>query len=141
MGACMSKTGLFLSPEIQVRNVEVSSLGLSGVNLQVTLEATNLNPADLSVARIVYLAKKASNGTVIADGVCRKHFDIKASTATNMVVPMTCKYLGAGAVGKSIVARGRTSIIVSGEITFDAPMAPGGTATSRFEHQLDAALP
>ena len=44
---------------------------------------------------------------------------------------------GAGGATKSIMKRGKTKILVSGEISFDAPMAPGGTATSKFNGEID----
>lgn len=39
-----------------------------------------------------------------------------------------------------MLTRGKTKILVSGEITFDAPMAPGGTATSKFEDEVEVSM-
>ena len=49
---------------------------------------------------------------------------------------ISLQYWGLGAAADSVIRRGKTKILVSGEIEFDAPMAPGGTATSRYEGEV-----
>ncbi|CAB9506812.1 expressed unknown protein [Seminavis robusta] len=140
MGICMSKTGIFMNPEVKVAGADVKSAGLSGVTLNVTLMAGNPNPADLPATRIIYFLSKGSDGASLSDGVSRQKVTLKAGDTTRIVVPMTFKFWGLGAAGKSIVTRGRTTIHIKGEITFEAPMAPGGTATSPFEDTVEVAM-
>lgn len=137
MGLCMSKTGLFMNPTVKVMGAHVVSVGLTGVQLDVTLRVGNPNPASLHATRVIYTLTKTSDGTTLADGVDRTKFTLEAANDNNrVVVPMSFKYWGIGSAGKSLVQRGQTEITVSGEITFDAPLAPGGTATSKFEEQV-----
>lgn len=132
----MSKTGVFASPVVKVLNAHIKSAGLSGVKLDVILLAMNPNPASLPATRIIYTLTKASDGAVLADGVSRQKVTLDAAGETHITIPMEFKYWGLGAAGKSLVTRGQTTIKVAGEITFEAPMAPGGTATSQFEDEV-----
>jgi LEA14-like dessication related protein len=138
MGICMSKTGLFMSPDIAVVGGHVTSIGFSGVTLNIVFEASNPNPAELKAKRMVYLLKKASDDTTLTEGVSNQNFTLPpSSTLNNIKIPMTFSYRGLGAATKSIISRGKTRILVSGEITFDAPMAPGGFATSKFNGEIN----
>jgi LEA14-like dessication related protein len=137
MGMCMSKTGLFMNPTVKVSGAEVKSAGLSGVTLNVTLLASNPNPAALPATRILYELTKSSDGAMLAEGIFRQQVTLKASDTTRIKIPVTFKYWGLGAAGKSLVTRGKTSVLVKGEITFQAPMAPGGTATSLFQDEVE----
>lgn len=137
----MSKTGVFVSPDVKVVNAKVKSANLSGITLDVLLQAANPNPASLPVTRIIYTLTKESDGTVLADGVSRQLVTLPAGEPfTKITIPMSFKYWGLGAAGKSIMRRGKTTVIVKGEMTFRAPMAPGGTATSHFEDTVQVAL-
>ena len=141
MGACMSHTGVFLSPEVKVVNAKIRSAGLSGIQLDVILQVANPNPASLPVTRILYTLKKESDGTILADGVSRQLVTLQAGDpATPITIPMSFQYWGLGAAGKSIVTRGKTSVKVTREISFRAPMATGGTATSHFEDTVQLAV-
>ena len=134
---CMSKTGIFINPTVKVSHADVKSAGITGVTLNVTLLVNNPNPASLPATRIIYELTKGSDGAMLADGISRQHVTLKAADMTRVVVPMTFKYWGLGAAGKSLVTRGKTTVMVKGEITFEATMAPGGTATSHFQDELD----
>ena len=163
MGMCMSSTGVFVSPDVKVVGAKIKSAGLSGVKLDVILVAINPNPASLPATRIIYTLKKVSDGATLADGISRQNVNLVAAADTRITVPMefkvsqsvmftlekpfishlcpsTLQYWGLGAAGKSMLTRGKTKILVSGEITFDAPMAPGGTATSKFDDEVEVAM-
>jgi LEA14-like dessication related protein len=133
----MSKTGMFMNPDIKVGSAQVKSAGLSGVTLNVTLLASNPNPATLPATRIIYELTKGSDGAKLADGVSRQQVTLKASDTTRITVPIEFKFWGLGAAGKSLVTRGKTTVLIKGEITFQAPMAPGGTATSPFQDEVE----
>ena len=112
----MSKTGLFANPDVKVVDCDVKSAGLSGITLEVKLLVANPNPATLQVVRIIYDLKKGSDGAVLADGVSRQQATLKAADTTEVRDPMSFKYWGLGAAGKSIVTRGKTTILVKGEM-------------------------
>ncbi|KAL3923415.1 MAG: hypothetical protein SGILL_001670 [Bacillariaceae sp.] len=135
----MSKTGMFLSPVLAVTDGQVTSISLfSGVTLDIIFTAENPNPCELKATRMVYLLQKASDSTTMAEGVCRDPFKLPPSSTTNGIrIPMTFSYSGLGAATKSIMTRGKTKILVSGDITFDAPLAPGGTTSTKFKGEID----
>ena len=134
----MSKTGLFVSPEISVIDITVISLSLAGVQLDVLFSAHNRNPCQLEATRIVYLLQKASDNTTLAEGVSHQTFILKPGSVTSPIrVPINFSFTGLGAAAKSLMTRGKTKIVVSGEITFDAPMAPGGIAASKYHGEIE----
>jgi len=141
MGNIASQAGAFRNPEITVQKVEVCSISLSGVPIEATLQIFNPNvTATLEGQRIVYQVKKASDETVIAEGVFNKEFTVSPRKSIVITVPMTLKYGGMGAAGKSLVQRGKTEILVSGDVTFHAALAPGGTVTVPYKGELDIIL-
>ena len=91
MGICMSKTGVFVSPEVKVMGAKIKSAGLSGVKLDVILVAINPNPASLPATRIIYTLKKASDNATLADGVSRQFVTLGAGCDTRITIPMEFK--------------------------------------------------
>ena len=87
----MSKTGVFVSPDVKVMGAKIKSAGLSGVKLDVILVAMNPNPASLPATRIIYTLQKASDGATLADGVSRQSVTLKAGSDTRITVPMEFK--------------------------------------------------
>ena len=131
-----------MSPEVKVVNAKLRSASLSGLQLDVMLQANNPNPASLPVTRIIYTLTKESDGTVLADGISRQQITLQAgdTAGTTITIPMSFQYWGLGAAGKSMVTRGKTSVEVKGEISFRAAMVPGGVATSQFEDTVQLAM-
>lgn len=87
----MSKTGVFVSPDVKVIGAQIKSAGLSGVKLNVILVAINPNPANLPATRIIYNLKKASDGAQLADGISRQSVTLTAAADTRITVPMEFK--------------------------------------------------
>eukprot|EP00978_Attheya_sp_CCMP212_P025933 scaffold84360_cov47-Attheya_sp.AAC.2 len=137
MGLCLGKAGVFMDPVVRVHEIKMSGVGFAGVEVDCTLEVMNPNISNLSATRIVHSLKKASDGTQLTDGVLDKNFTIPSGESIQIVVPMKFAYMGVGAVGKSLVKRGATEILVTGDITFDAPMTRSGVVVSHFQGQAE----
>ena len=129
-----------MNPELSVVQAEIRSLSLAGVNMDCTMKAYNPNLSSLPATRIVYKLEKVSDGTVLSEGVANKEFTIPGGGTIDVVVPMTFKYSGIGAAGRSLLSRGATKILVSGDITFAAPMVPGGSVVVRYQGEVDIVI-
>ena len=140
MGSCLSSAGVFLAPEVTVEDCVVHGIGMSGVKTEVVLKAFNRNPTSLNGTRIAYVLKKASDGTVLAEGIFDHDFTIQGRHNKTVNMPVTLRYGGLGAAGESLVQRGATKILVAGDATFVAELAPGGQVVVPYRNELDIML-
>jgi hypothetical protein len=108
-------------------------MGFSGVTMETTLEIKNLNLLGrLDGTNIAFKIRKKSDGTLLAEGDVPREFSITGGQKATMSFPVTFGYSGMGAVGKSLVYRGETELVLDGHITFLAPLAGEGTVNTPY---------
>lgn len=135
MGGCLSRAsaGVFMNPTVSIKTCEVRGISFQGVNMDIILVIENPNPAAMEANRIYYKIVKASDNTLMAKDVVERQFAIPAGKSTDVLVPVTFSYSGLGAAGMSLINKGTTKLLVSGDMTFEAPLAPNGTITIPFQ--------
>ena len=122
MGPCSSKAGLFVSPSVFVSGVEYRGL----VSCDIFLDIENPNPATLHSQDLAVTLTKRSDGTLLTHGTHGHSFQADGLTTTRV------SFGGSGAAGKSLLLRSSTTIRISGEVIFDAPLTPKGMVKIPF---------
>ena len=138
MGSCLSRASMggFANPRVTEIACEYKGFGLTGVSIEAIITILNPNFARVDGTNIAYKIRKKSDGTLLAEGDVPREFSIEGGESKNVSLPVTFKYMGMGAAGASIMARGETEIVVSGDITFVASMAEKGTVDIPFKGEV-----
>ena len=122
-----------MPPIVEVSSITFRGAGpLSGVSTDVTLSITNPNVGTLEATSFTYRAVKKSDRTLLTEGTGKPFIAPGGKKTTEVVVPVNFGMAGIGAAGKSLLFRGQTTILVSGNIVFDAPYSREGKVVVPF---------
>eukprot|EP00547_Thalassionema_nitzschioides_P017027 CAMPEP_0194251308 /NCGR_PEP_ID=MMETSP0158-20130606/25148_1 /TAXON_ID=33649 /ORGANISM="Thalassionema nitzschioides, Strain L26-B" /LENGTH=117 /DNA_ID=CAMNT_0038988411 /DNA_START=103 /DNA_END=456 /DNA_ORIENTATION=+ len=106
---------------------------MTGITINTALKVSNPNAGALDAIGMEFKVTKESDGTLLIDGNKEEPFQVPAKDSIETKIPILVHLKGLGAVGKSVVRRGQSTVIVQGSVTFDTPLAPTRTVTSKFE--------
>jgi LEA14-like dessication related protein len=117
LGAC---SGLgrqaFQNPVVNLRNVKVRSLGLSGGNLDVVLSVYNPNGYRLDATRLTYHLF-VGDSVSLATGALDTRTSVQASDSTLVTVPVSFTYSGLSSAAHEVLQTGAVSYRVLGDVT------------------------
>lgn len=88
--SCSSFKKIIESPKVKLENVKISSLAVSGVNLDIILEVINPNNIDFDVKNLTYSLDV--NDKLVTSGKLKEKVLVKAKEKTLVAVPLTLKY-------------------------------------------------
>jgi len=138
-GAACSALGrqAFKQPVVNLRDVKVRGLGITGGNLDVMLNVYNPNHYRLDATRLTYRVDLAGDSITIASGALDSRFTVQESDSTVVTIPVSFTYAGVGAAGRSILATGAVNYHVMGDVTvgsavgnFTVPYSSSGRFTT-----------
>jgi hypothetical protein len=133
MGSCFSKVGIIIPPHVEVSNINFRGAGpISGVSCDAVLSITNPNPGQLTCKTFTYKVVKKSDQTLLTEGNGKSFIAPGNNKATEVVTPVNFALGGIGAAGKSLLFRGRTDLVVSGSLVFEAPLTKEGSVAVPF---------
>ena len=110
----------FADPVVTLKNVQVSSLGLTGGNLNVILNVYNPNGYRLDATRLTY--RLLVDSTPLANGVMDTRFTVQDKDSTTVTIPVGCSWTGLGAGVRSIFNTGAVNYRVNGDVTVGTPV-------------------
>ena len=114
--ACKSLgAGGFKSPDVTLRNVSITGLGLTGGALEVNLNVYNPNGFALDAQRLTYqlFVDTVQFGTGATD--TRLHIGSKDSATVR--VPVSFSYSGISQAGRDLINKGTVNYRVKGDLT------------------------
>jgi len=120
---------------VQLRDVRVRGVGLTGGSLDVLLSVYNPNHYRLDATRLTYKVNLAGDSIMIADGALDTKFTVNDNDSTIVTVPVSFTYAGIGAAGRSLLNTGAVDYHVLGDVTVGSPVGSFTvpyTATGRF---------
>lgn len=137
VGAGCSALGraAFKNPVVQLRDVRVRGVGLTGGSLDVLLSVYNPNGYRLDATRLTYKVNLAGDSITLASGAIDNTFTVKENDSTIVTVPVSFTYAGIGAAGRSLMNTGSVDYHVLGDVTVGSPVGHFTipyTATGRF---------
>jgi len=125
----------FQNPIVNLRDVNVRGLGLSGGSLDVVLSVYNPNNYRLDATRLTYRLF-VGDSLSLANGDIQTQTTVQAADSTFVTVPVSFTYAGLGAAARQIFATGSVNYRVAGDVTvgsavgnFTVPYS----ATGRFD--------
>jgi hypothetical protein len=125
----------FLEPKVHLKSATITSVW--GGRLDVVLSLHNPNLFEVDAKRTCYKITKVSDGTLLAEGALEKPYNVAARGVIEIVLPVTVSYGGMGAAGSSLVKRGVTDFVISGDMTIETIVAGNVTIPFRdLEGQL-----
>jgi LEA14-like dessication related protein len=136
-GAC-SALGkqAFQQPVVQLKDVAVQGVGLTGGQLAVKLNVYNPNGYRLDATRLSYNVNVGDN-VQLAQGTLDGQWTVQAGDSTIVTVPVSFTYSGIGAAGRQMMNSGAVPYRVNGDVTvgtvvgnFTVPYSSSGTFTA-----------
>lgn len=118
---------IFKQPAVQLQDVRLSGLGITGGNLDVVLRVYNPNGYRLDATRMHYQVKVDS--IPVAGGEITDRNQFPSGDTTIVHIPVQFTYAGLGAAGRQLTQTGAVKYIVLGDLTVDTPI---GTHTFPF---------
>lgn len=119
VGSACSTLGrqAFAQPQVTLKDVRVSSLGLTGGNLDVVLSVYNPNGYRLDATRLTYNLQVGDEATPFANGVLDSRFTVQDKDSTTVRIPVTFSYSGLSAGVRSIFGTGAVQYKLNGDVT------------------------
>jgi LEA14-like dessication related protein len=124
------------NPVVNLRDVNVRGLGLTGGSLDVILSVYNPNNFRLDATRMTYRLF-VGDSLSLANGEITTLTTVQATDSTILSVPVSFTYAGLGAAARQIFNTGSVNYRVAGEVTVGAAGIPDITvpysSTGRFD--------
>ena len=106
----------FENPVVNLRDVNVKGLGLSGGQLDVVLSVYNPNGFRLDATRLRYNVF-VGDSVGLANGDIETRTTVQAGDSTLLTVPVSFTYSGLGAAARQLFSTGSVSYRVAGDVT------------------------
>ena len=142
LGAAMALAGCatlarqaFQNPVVNLRDVKVRGLGLSGGQLDVVLSVYNPNEFRLDATRLSYNVF-VGDSLRLADGNIQTQTSVQAGDSTIVTVPVSFTYSGLGAAARQLFNTGSVNYRVAGDVTVGSALGNFTvpySATGRFD--------
>jgi LEA14-like dessication related protein len=117
-GAACSALGkaAFEEPKVNLRDVKIRGIGLSGGTLDVVLSVYNPNHYRLDATRLTYKVLLGDNISV-ATGATESRFTVQDRDSTTVALPVNFTYSGIGEAGRQLLQTGAVNYRVEGDVT------------------------
>lgn len=118
-GAACSTLGraAFQQPVVNLRDVRIRGIGLTGGTIDVLLSVYNPNHFRLDASRLTYRVALAGDSVTLANGAIDSRFSVQDNDSTVVTIPVSFTYAGIGAAGRSLLNSGAVDYHVLGDVT------------------------
>lgn len=106
----------FQNPVVDLRDVKVEGLGISGGQLAVQLSVYNPNNYRLDASRLTYRVF-VGDSVDLANGAVETRATVQAGDSTIVNVPVSFTYSGLGAAASQLLRTGTVNYRVAGDVT------------------------
>lgn len=121
-GCAMLGRQAFREPVVNLRNVELAGVGVTGGSLNVKLSVYNPNGYRLDATRLTYRVAMAGDSITLASGTLDNKFTVQNNDSTIVNIPVNFTYAGLGAAGRSLLNTGVVNYHVLGDVTVGSPV-------------------
>ena len=116
IGGCASAgKQMFAQPEVSVKDVKVTGLGLAGGSVDVVMNVHNPNNFRLDASRVTY--NLLVDTVSFATGSLDSRMSVDAKKDMEVRIPVNFTYAGIGSAGKQLLAMGSVPYRVMGDFT------------------------
>lgn len=110
----------FKEPDVQLKEVVVTGLGLTGGSVDVVLSVHNPNGYKLDALKMTYRVDVDS--IKLGDGALDGRFVVPEKDSSTVRLPVRFTYAGLGAAGRALVTSGQVNYRVRGDFTVATPI-------------------
>jgi len=121
-GCSMLGRQAFRQPVVNLRNVQLRGVGITGGSLDVLLSVRNPNHYRLDATRLTYRVALAGDSITLAAGALDSKFTVNDNDSTLVTIPVNFTYAGLGAAGRSLLNTGSVNYHVLGDVTVGSPV-------------------
>jgi LEA14-like dessication related protein len=105
----------FLQPDVQVKDVKVTALGLTGGSVDVVLNVNNPNNFRLDASRLTY--NLIIDTVRFASGSLDQRMTVESGQNLEVRVPVNFTYSGVGEAGRQLINMGSVPYRMTGDFT------------------------
>ncbi len=106
----------FQQPVVQLKDVALQGVGLTGGQLAVKLNVFNPNGYRLDATRLSYNVQ-VGDDVNLATGILDSRFTVQSGDSTTVTIPVSFTYAGIGAAGRQLINSGAVPYRVQGDVT------------------------
>jgi LEA14-like dessication related protein len=117
-GSLGSKT--FAQPQVTLKDVKLTGVGLTGGSLDVMLNVYNPNNFRLDASRLTY--KVVMDTVSLANGSLDQSMTVQSKDSTAVRIPVNFTYAGLGEAGRQILNTGSVNYRVLGDLVVATPL-------------------
>jgi LEA14-like dessication related protein len=111
----------FREPVVNLRDVNVTALGLNGGSIDVVVSVHNPNGFRLDATQFTYRLLVGDSVTV-GNGVFSDRLTVQEKDSTIVRLPVSFTYAGIGAAGRDLMNKGSVDYRITGDITVATPI-------------------
>lgn len=112
--------GAFKEPVVELRQFNVTGLGLTGGTVDVVLSVFNPNGYKLDAVAMTYRVDVDS--IQLGNGTLDGRFVVNSNDSSTVRLPISFTYSGLGAAGRSLLTSGSVNYRVRGDFTVATPI-------------------
>ena len=109
-------------PEVSVKEVRLSGVGLSGGSMNIDLELRNPNRFRIEAPVISY--RVLVDTVQIGSGVYEGDFSLRGRRSTEIRIPVRFKYSDIGPTGRTLLSSGTVEYRIVGDVTAGSTYGP-----------------
>jgi LEA14-like dessication related protein len=106
----------FQQPVVQLKDVAVQGVGLTGGTVAVKLNVYNPNGYRLDATRLTYNLV-VGDQVNLATGVLDSRYTVNGNDSTTVTIPVNFTYAGIGSAGRQMLNTGGVAYRVTGDVT------------------------
>jgi len=114
----------FQEPEIALKEIAITSIGLTGGTCDLVFDVWNPNPYRITSTRMEVGIDL--EGSHFGDALLERPLDLSATAHSRVQVPVRFEWAGLGAGAKALLTKRAVGFAVTGRVLFDTPV---GTET------------
>ena len=121
VGGCKSLASkTFAEPQVTLKDVKLTGVGLTGGSLDVVLNVYNPNNFRLDASRLTY--KVMMDTVSFATGSIDQSMTVQSKDSTAVRIPVSFTYNGLGEAGRQILNTGSVNYRVLGDLVVATPV-------------------
>jgi LEA14-like dessication related protein len=110
----------FERPGVNLQEIQITGLGVSGGSLNLLLDVYNPNSYSLRTLRIE--TSVDIDGTHFGDVKLEREFTLAAERTTVVEIPMTFTWSGVGAAARNLLQQGSVNYVLDSKILLNTPI-------------------
>jgi LEA14-like dessication related protein len=119
-GCVVPRSAVFRQPDVSLKEIHVTGLGLSGGTLDLVFDVFNPNPYRIRSTRLEIGLDLEQ--THFGDALFERPLDLSPENHSEVLVPVRFEWAGVGAGAKGLLKRQAVAYGVTGAVLLDTPL-------------------